>query len=428
MAGNLMSTVRAKMMLNDNFVFFATLAMNLEAIETRAVPTACTDGTYLWFNPDYMASLTPSEQLFLVAHETLHPALGHCWRIGHRDPLLANMAADYVINDILADVKDVKLPAGVLFDKTISRNAKGELRSFEQVYAVLLEKMEKQGGRPQAEKGQGGSKPGQQSKGQGDGSGAAKGALGPAAGTPQDGPQGPTPMPNCPTGDFIAAPNPEAGKRDDTTKSETDWQIAFEQAVKVAQAAGCLPGGMAGVAIQAREPKVDWVAELKEFMTRNLASDYSFARPNRRFLADGLYLPGVVKEGVGEIVLGVDTSGSTMSYQKLFASEFCGIINEARPEKIHVVYWDASVQATAEFTPDEFDMEYKPKGFGGTTPEVMFQWVEAQGLNPKALICLTDMEFYCDPKEPGYPVLWVAPEHCKQTAPFGRVIPIQKEG
>ena len=41
-----------------------------------------------------------------------------------------------------------------------------------------------------------------------------------------------------------------------------------------------------------------------------IAADFSWMRPNRRHLWTGLYLPGVVREGVGEIAIAVDCSGS----------------------------------------------------------------------------------------------------------------------
>ena len=416
MADDLMNVVRAKMLLDDRFVFFGSLAMNLKPVASEAVDTLRTDGSKLWYNPKFLAGLPGATQLAACAHEVLHPALGHCWRRGERDPFMANVAADYVVNDILVQ-------SGLTLTKDWLHDTQYRGMSFEQVYSKLVAN-QAQG---KAGAGQGGTgQPGGKNVA-GQAPGAATGnSPGPGQGQKQDGvPQGP--MGNSPTGDFVDAP-PEGQGGEDPGMTESDWQLAVEQAVKVAQAAGCMPGGMAGAIVKMREPRVDWVAELKAFMARVLPSDYSWARPNRRFICEGLYLPGITKDGVGEIVLGIDTSGSTMNMQEQFAGEFRGVLQDARPERTHIVYWDAVVQATEEVTADDFEIAYQPKGFGGTTPRVMFDWVKEQGIEPRACVIMTDLEFYgAFPEDPGYPVLFVAPDYCVKPVPFGQVIGIPKE-
>jgi predicted metal-dependent peptidase len=211
-----------------------------------------------------------------------------------------------------------------------------------------------------------------------------------------------------------------------------DWQIAVEQAVKVAMAAGKLPAGVASAVIKARASQVDWTSELREFVVHNIPSGQSWATPNRRFVASGLYLPGTIKENVGEIVLAVDTSGSTMWMQKQFATEFGNILREVRPEKLWIVYCDAAVQDVTEASPEDFDhLEFKPKGFGGTMFQPVFDWVDKQGIDPLALIYLTDGMCSDRPEAPPYPVLWCMSLHCDSSLlKFGDVlrIPIEYTG
>jgi predicted metal-dependent peptidase len=55
-------------------------------------------------------------------------------------------------------------------------------------------------------------------------------------------------------------------------------------------------------------------------------------------------LPSVKRQGVGEIVIAVDTSGSIGKVElEQFAGEISAISGEAKPEAIHVVYCDAAV-------------------------------------------------------------------------------------
>jgi predicted metal-dependent peptidase len=96
---------------------------------------------------------------------------------------------------------------------------------------------------------------------------------------------------------------------------------------------------------ESRQSKQDWRAILRDFVAATTPADYRWTLPNRRYIAAGLYLPSVFREGVGTIVIGVDTSGSIGTHElEQFAGEISAIAEEAQPEIIHVVYCDAAVQ------------------------------------------------------------------------------------
>jgi hypothetical protein len=68
------------------------------------------------------------------------------------------------------------------------------------------------------------------------------------------------------------------------------------------------------------------------------------------YIAAGLYLPSVMRSGVGEIVIGVDTSSSIGTHElEQFAGKISAIAEEAQPESIHVVYCDAAMQSWQQF-------------------------------------------------------------------------------
>ena len=69
----------------------------------------------IYVNPD--APLSLEEWKFVLAHEFLHAALCHVPRCEERDPLLWNVACDYVINDWLSEMEVGQMPEGVLFDQ-----------------------------------------------------------------------------------------------------------------------------------------------------------------------------------------------------------------------------------------------------------------------------------------------------------------------
>jgi len=63
-----------------------------------------------------------------------------------------------------------------------------------------------------------------------------------------------------------------------------------------------------------------------------IPADSSWMRPNRRHIWNGLYLPGVVREGVREIAVAVDCSGSVNGRLCVsFEAEVCSILEGQRP-------------------------------------------------------------------------------------------------
>ena len=129
------------------------------------------------------------------------------------------------------------------------------------------------------------------------------------------------------------------------SRQRHEWATHAEQAMCSAKACGRMPGGIKRQLKEARESQCDWQAILRDFITATDPSDYRWTPPNRRFVSSGLYLPSVIRSGVGEIVIAVDTSGSIGGQElELFAGEITAISDEAKPERIHVVYCDAAVQ------------------------------------------------------------------------------------
>jgi predicted metal-dependent peptidase len=205
-------------------------------------------------------------------------------------------------------------------------------------------------------------------------------------------------------------------------RQEREWSIAAEQAMRSAKACGHEPAGVDRVLEEARRGSVDWRSVLLDFISASRPCDYSWTPPNRRHLGRGLYLPSVVRSGVGEIVIAVDTSGSIGAEElDQFAAEITAIADEVQPDGIHVVYCDASVQSIQEFTPPE-PVLLSPKGGGGTDFRPPFEWVEEQRLIPACLIYLTDLCCRSYPEPPEYPVLWVTDS--QRMAAFGETLRI----
>ena len=104
-------------MLQDYF-FFGNLVLGLNLVHDYSIPTLSTDGEEIRFNPDFILSKDKHFRLFALLHE-----IGHVINLHHKrfkpgmDQVIYNMAADYVVNDLLFSLDGLKLPEEVLYDE-----------------------------------------------------------------------------------------------------------------------------------------------------------------------------------------------------------------------------------------------------------------------------------------------------------------------
>ena len=90
------------------FAYMKLLALTWEAL--RDTPYGATDGRKLFLNPDGLKKISLTSDpvgyaAFLLLHEALHALLSHAVRLrGLKDPQLANVAADYIINAMIQNI------------------------------------------------------------------------------------------------------------------------------------------------------------------------------------------------------------------------------------------------------------------------------------------------------------------------------------
>jgi len=166
--------------------------------------------------------------------------------------------------------------------------------------------------------------------------------------------------------------------------------------------------------------RVDWRDVMQRFLVKCKSDDRSFARPNRRFLSQGLYLPTSSGETLGEVLFAVDCSGSIGQAEiDQFAAEVRMVKEDLVPTKIHVVYFDSEVSHYESYEPND-TLNIKPHGGGGTDFAPVFDYMVKNGIEPVACVFLTDL--CCDSfgEQPSCPVLWVSTQ--ADQAPFGEVV------
>ena len=387
--------------------FFGTLLFRLGAQARSSIATMATDGVSLYFNPQFVETLSTAEIAGTLAHEVMHPALQHHTRRGGRNPRRWNMACDYAINPMLLDA-GLTLPKDVLLDNRFRG------MSAERIFNLLEEKEE------QNQSSSSDADP-ESEDDSADSGGASNSSESSGIEADMDGslaPQTPGGI-----GQVLDAPEPENGEGDTVAEQARDWQIAVQQAENVAKLAGKLPAGVTRSLEPAKSARVDWRELLRRAWSEAFPADYSWTRPNRRHVWNGLYLPGVVCECVGEICIAVDCSGSINARQLgLFEAAVRSILAGQQPRLVHVLYFDTEVQKSEMYHPG-LPIELTPVGGGGTDFRPCFRWLEQRGIAPQTLVFLTDLYGSFPEQAPPYPVLWASTD--TRSAPFGLVIPME---
>ncbi len=388
---------KARTVLLLDHPFFGSLLFRLKGQESRSIQTMATDGVSLFYNPDFVDTLNAATLCGVLAHEVLHPGLQHHLRRSGRDPQRWNEACDYAINPILLDA-GLHLPDGVLVDDRFRE------MSAEQIYNQLQTEAEQDPGDPDETLGAGG------------------GGLASSDSAPGDSGEQSAPVTEGGIGQVVDAP--VAGEETATAEDQArEWSVAVNQAVTLAKQSGKVPTGMKRSLDGAAEAAVDWRELLRRAWSETTPADYSWMRPNLRHIWTGLYLPGVIREGVGEVAIAVDCSGSVNSRQLcLFEAEVRSILEGQRPERVYVLYFDATVNKVETFEAGQ-RVSLSPVGGGGTEFGPCFEWLEEHGIRPQTLVFLTDLYGSFPDSEPAYPVLWASTG--SRRAPFGQVVPMQ---
>jgi predicted metal-dependent peptidase len=363
-----LTKARAALVLSSPF--FGALALRLRPAPTEKLAHAGTNGRELHYNPDYINGLTLEQTKALWAEEVLHCGLAHHVRRGDRDLKQWNRACDQAIFHALHE-------AGFVLPPDSRPDSRYQGKSAEEIYTLL------------------------------------------APVSPQDDNQGGG------WGDVLDGTD-DNGQRlthADADQAEADWKVALQQAAQQAKAMGNLPGDLARMVENHVNPKLPWQEILRLFVERAARNDYAWNPPNRRYLQAGFYLPSLKSDELADIVIAVDTSGSVSNADlAVMAGEITGVL-DAFETTVHVVYCDTRVTHTETFTREDMPLTLDAKGGGGTDFRPPFQWVEEQGLEPVALIYLTDMDCNRYPAAPDYPVLWVKiGDWPTATPPFGELV------
>lgn len=374
-AADALKVCKIQLMMKKATTFYTAILFSLKQSFTGEIPTAATDGRHLLMNPKFFWDLSPNGRIFLIAHEVLHVALDHMHRRGDRDPFIWNMAGDYVINAALIRAEYKDMPEGGLYD------SKYDGKTTEEVYDILYKKSDQ-----------------------------AKQQLKDACAGTWNGNDVQYPE--------NAAPG-QAVPQDEVTAT-------ILKATTQAQAMGMPPGSVPAeidITLQRTlNPPLPWNVILQNYLTEYAKDDYSFRKPNRRFMPDH-YMPCAYSEAMGELAVLVDASGSVTDYQfNTFITKIDEIQRMLKPRKITVVAFDTKIKSVQYLHEDEDAFrKLEFHGRGGTSIVPVQHWLGEN--KPTVAVVFTDGEFrWHDPNDPNVPVIWVVHDNPKWKAKHGRTI------
>jgi predicted metal-dependent peptidase len=399
-----------QLMKHKNFALFSGLFMIGKVSVDDATPTACTNGLDVSYGREFVQSLNDKQLAFLILHENMHKAYRHLvvWeKLYKRNPILANIACDYVINLQIHDYDpnhiDTEMPTNAEGKPMGCLDEKYRGMDSQEVFLKLIEE-------------------------KGEDYGKGKTIL--VAGEPSDG-NGPDDGEGIPTFDE----HDWEGAGDATQEEKEAAGKEIEQALRQGSIlVGKMGGNVDRNISEMLTPKIDWKEALREFvksMTQG-KDQSSWRRLHKRYLAADLIMPSSYSEKVGGITIAIDTSGSIGTEElSQFLSEVKSICEEVSPEVIDLLYWDTHVAARETYTENELaglTESTKPAGGGGTEPACVPKYMNKHNMKPECLLMLSD----------GYighqnvsdwnieaPVLWCIKGNSRFVAPIGKTVHVE---
>ena len=377
-----LEAARARLILDRPFI--GALLMHLPLLERVRCRSIATDARALYFNRAYVNALSFSDTRFMLAHEALHCALLHFHRRGHRIEARWDRACDYCVNLLLAD-DGFTPPDGALIDAAYRG------LSAEEIYAVLRDDEAEMtldehwfGHAGGGEVAIAGSHAGEAN---------AEQLVGDA---------------------FMDAHRDgfdEVATRGVTRMSAEAladvWQDRLAASAIEAANVGNLGSAFNEALDRLIQPRLPWRALLARYLMTIAREDYSFGRASRR---EGEALLPALHSGQVELVLALDTSGS-INHQDFreFVAEIDALKGQIRA-RVTLLACDAELAPGApwhfeSWQPIEIPAELT--GGGGTRFTPVFEWLDAQGMRPDALLYFTDAQGEFPLRAPEYPVLWL---------------------
>ena len=434
---NTLSETRRVMMQRQPFT--SSVGMNLEIVPVRdlRLETAACDGKSIFFDIDFLSTLSQDEALFVMSHEIWHALLGHFYRfnmaaLGPDEHDRMNVATDLEVNQLLAKdgfcvLRDALTPQNVGVPCDLSA---------EQYYDILTERAEKQKKQPSGGPGESGAEGDDQQRGSsGQQTKRGRKKQGATAGQFDRHIYSGEELEKADGGLAVSdrygrlGEDPDFRPGDPKQAAERIRDAAVTAAQMVERTQGSLPGHIKGLVQGMLEAEIDWREQLQQFVTRSCCGEKrEWNPPSRRHVWSGTYLQSRKGEKI-KVLVGLDVSGSTAGDIPKFLGELNGLVTSFGKYSVTVAQCDTEVQDCRTYTDDDpLDLEnekFETAGGGGTRLAPIFGVVDEMEDRPDAICVLTDgyCEKFTADMDPEIPVLWLVTKGGrKDFAEFGDVV------
>lgn len=388
----LLDYTKYDLMVHKNTAFISSVVYHLKFEWDSTIPTAQTNGLSLKFNPEFFKVLHPKQRIFVLAHEGWHVALKHLTRFTDicktkEDFNLLNMAGDYVINLMCHEAgmdtiqSPVYLDGKIIFNKSLLDH-RFDGMSTDEVF-MFLKKVEEHNK----------NKPNQPLPDK-------------INGTSTNG----FSIPSSPDMDDLDYISTTASIKEVKELEEAIDEIIVNAAT-VAHAKGefgTLPSHLQAEIKNIISPPLPWYTLFMRFMNSFTKNDYSYSRPNRRYLPD-IVIPSLHSITVERVVFACDISASVSDEEfSLYLAKIKEARNLLRPQITHIITFDTKVQGHFELGPMDSIDNIDFHGRGGTNPNSVFEYFEDNPRKkPSFIVFFSDMDFGKINYSPNYPVLWI---------------------
>lgn len=355
-----------KLMLVGSMPFYGEVILRVPITEDIHIPTACTNGRIIKYNPRFFCGLDRGERFFVIMHELMHIILMHPYRLGNKNPALWNVASDIVVNKLLDDMTKTMLKKGIPFQRPSDGIFQKMywMESTEQVYARICENNNEKDEsiylvlypvygdspakiivRPDLD-----YPSGEASAGSFDG-GISQKELGALLG--------------------------ELMKKNYSDSPSAEIVRELKDILKAGK-------------------RKDWQKVLRNYLYENISDETSYATPERKYLHMDMIIPGysLTAERIEEIWAFVDCSGSVSSEEmKEFLFHLYHITSEFKCV-MNICYWDTSVtDIYLKIRKKENILKSLPKHSGGTDVNCIYKWLRENRITPDVMMILTDGYF-----------------------------------
>jgi len=404
------------LMRHQETALYGSIMMMGESEVKDGIPTAYTDGLNKRYGREFMSQLTDEEARAVIWHENLHVGLMHIPRhkdLMKEDGLLANVAMDIVVNNIIDNVNDktlCKLPKSAIFDHEFDG------WSVREIYNELKKQNPQRGQSRTQPDGSGQSRTKPDESGQSNGSG-----------------EGETININ---GKQVTV---EGGDEHDGTGVEATPEQAkeFEERVGRALREGGILAGRLGAKIPREvsaslDKPIDWKEAMRDFVSTAVRGkdELSWRRFNRNLLANDILAPSSESETMTEVLFGGDTSGSiTQEMISKAAFQLQLICDSVNPETVRILWWDTEVHGEQVFSGDVNNIKdiIKPVGGGGTRVSCVAEYIAEKKYKPDCVVIFTDGYVEDSIKwDIGVETLWLVTENRNFVPPKGKMVKIDK--